>query len=179
MTASNGTYAMVAEFEAEDGVVSALRALRNEGFRHMEAFGPIPSPRIEEALGEKSRTVEVTALVCGVLGAAATYGMLYYSSVWAFPFVVGGKPFDSWPPFFVITFALGALSVVAAAFFAMLVMNRLPRLHHPVFDAGAYEGSARDRWLVAVLAEDGRYDAHALRGIFARFEPLTVEEVPS
>lgn len=172
-------FALVAEFAAEDGLVAALKALRGTGVERLEAYGPIPSERVDEALGAPSSTVPWTALICGLVGAAVAFGVQYASSVWDYPFLVGGKPYASWPPFLVITFAIGLLSAVLGCFAAMLVGNRLPRLHHPLFDLDAFTESSRDRWFVAVSGRDRRFDAEALRQTLAPLEPLSVREVES
>lgn len=172
-------HALVAEFEAEAGLVAALRAVRSAGYARVEAYGPVPSDRVDAALAPERAMIAPFALACGLTGAAVAYAVQYASSVWDYPFLVGGKPYDSWPPFLVITFAVGLLSTVVGAFTAMLAANRLPRLHHPIFDLDSFAGASRDRWFLAVAGDDPRFDAEALRRLLRPQGPLSVHEVPS
>jgi len=48
-------------------------------------------------------------------------------------YLISGKPYFSLPAFIPVTFELTILLSALAAFLGMLVLNRLPRFHHPVF----------------------------------------------
>lgn len=178
MAAPPPPYVMVAEFAAEDGLIAALRTLRDNGYRRLEAYGPVPSERLDEALGERGEAIPRVALACGLTGAALAYALQYFSSVLDYPFLVGGKPYHSWPPFLVVTFAVGLLSTVIGAFTAMLVANRLPRLHHPIFDVDAFAGASRDRWFLAVSGQGARFEGESLRLLLDRHGPVAIRELP-
>lgn len=173
-----GPPALLAEFASEDALVAAAEALRRRGIRRLAAYTPIPSPRADQVIGQVGRAVPMVALACGLTGAAATFGLQYLSSVPDYPFLVGGKPYFSWPPFLVVAFAIGLLSAVLGAFAAMLAGNRLPRLSHPVFDVEGIEGASRDRWFLAAAGDEGNFDEAALREAIGQPAPLSVAQVP-
>ncbi|QYU71208.1 DUF3341 domain-containing protein [Leptolyngbya sp. 15MV] len=56
------------------------------------------------------------------------------------------------------------LWAAAAALLGMLWLNRLPRLHHPVFAAPGFERAMEDRFFVCILfdPDDAAEDAEAL-----------------
>lgn len=179
MTTSPAVHGLIAEFAAEDALAAACRKVREAGYRRIDAFSPIPSEGLASALGETSRRVPRMALACGLAGAAIAYGLQYYSSVFHYPFLVGGKPFGAWPPFLLVTFAFGVLSTVVGAVVTMLVANRLPRFHHPLFDVQNFAAASRDRYFLAVEASDPAFEAAATRRLLESLRPLRVIEVPA
>lgn len=163
---------LIAAFPSEEKLHAALGELHGRRGIALDAYGPLPSERIAALLGATDRTVIHAALIGGLAAAGATYAMEYVSSVWLFSFLVGGKPFNSWPPFAVVSFAMGLLGAVLGAFGAMLAKNGLPRLHHPVFD---HLSCAGDEWFLTLHADE-EDDIPALREIIARQEPLSIRE---
>ena len=60
----------------------------------------------------------------------------------------------------------------------MLIANRLPRLHHPVFAADRFDLSADDRFFLAILA-DAAFDRDAAGKALAALHPRAIIEVPA
>ncbi|HEU0155974.1 MAG TPA: DUF3341 domain-containing protein, partial [Stellaceae bacterium] len=96
-----------------------------------------------------------------------------------FPINVGGRPYNSWPAFVVSAFEFTVLCAVAAGFFGLLLACRLPRLHHPLFAAAAFEAASRDRFILYVGARDPCFEPREVRGIFERQGADRVEDVPA
>jgi len=70
------------------------------------------------------------------MGLKKSHLLEYIPTSFLFPLIVRGKPVDFFtvPAFFPIMFELTILFAGFTAFFGVFVMNRLPRLHHPLFD---------------------------------------------
>ena len=92
-------------------------------------------------------------------GAATGYLLQWYCAVIGFPLNVGGRPMHSPPSFVPITFELTILFGAFGAFFGLLALLGLPRLHHPVFEAPGFVRASVDRYWIAVPTED--VSAHA------------------
>lgn len=150
---------VIGRFDHAAELIAATRAATARGFRHMEAYAPFPVPGLEEALGFHERLIPPIALVAGILAAIAAFGMQWYAGVYAYPFVVGGKPLFSWPAFMLVTTAMCILAAVLAAFLAMLAGNRLPQPWHPAFDWPEFDRASGDGFFL--LIADG--DAEAAR----------------
>ncbi len=80
-----------------------------------------------------------------------------------YPLIVHGKPYD-WktvPAFFPIMFELTVLFSAFAAFFAVLIMNGLPRSNHPIFNWDRF--SSRDQRRIFPRDRSARSAVHRSR----------------
>ena len=169
---------LAACFDSPKALATAARKARERGYRRLEAYAPFPVEAAEAALGIRDARVPAIALAGGVTGALVAYGLQWYSSVISYPFIAGGKPFHAWPPFLVVTFAVGILSAVLAAAISMLLLNGFPRPHHPAFDIEGFGRASADRFFLCISADDRRFDAADTRAFLEDLDPLSVTEVP-
>ncbi len=151
---------VIGRFDDPQALLAAVRAAREAGFRRLEAHAPFPLEGLDEALGFHERRIPVIALIAGAIGAAFGFCLQYYSAL-EYPFVVGGKPLNSWPAFVLVTVAVCILSAVLAAFIAMLVGNRLPQPYHPAFDWPAFDRASSDSFFL-LIEGDPTADAREL-----------------
>jgi hypothetical protein len=121
--------------------------------------------------------VPVFALLGGILGAGSAYFMLWYSAVIDYPWNIGSRPLHSWPSFIPITFELGVLGAATFIFFSVFALSRLPRLHHPLFDADGFDHASYDRFFLCIEADDPRYDTDTTRRFLESLGPLSISEV--
>lgn len=170
-------HALLAEFASPAELLEAARALRGRGYRRLDAFTPFPVAGLAEVLGARSRAVPVAMLVGGVSGAVAGFAMQAWISL-DFPLRIGGRPLIAVPAFMLIVFELMVLGAVLAGIAAMLAGNRLPRLHHPVFDAARFDLSADDRFFLAILAGED-FDRDREGKALAALRPRAIVEVPA
>jgi hypothetical protein len=70
------------------------------------------------------------------------------------------------------------LFAVSACVGAMLWLNGLPRLHHPVFGVETFHLASSDKFFLAILANDPKFDVKATRRFLQRLRPLRVDEAP-
>jgi hypothetical protein len=61
------------------------------------------------------------------------------------------------PAFFPIMFELTVLFGAFAAFFAVLIMNGLPRPHHPIFNWERFGRVTNDGFFLVIEARDPRF----------------------
>lgn len=172
-------YGVLGRFEHAQTLIEGIQALRQAGYRHLEAFTPYPVEGVSQALGERSRWLTVAALIGALLTAAATYWMVWYSAVIDYPYVVGGKPLHSWPPFLLLAFVLAILAAVLVALLGMLMGNRLPRLYHPVFNVASFSRASDDGFFVLVGLEETPEDVEPLRQRLADLHALDIQLVPA
>jgi hypothetical protein len=169
-------YALVAEFGAPAELLAAAKAMRAKGFDHLEAFSPFPVEGLARVLGFSERTVQVATLIGGMVGAVGGFAMQVATNL-DFPLWIGGRPLVAVPAFMLITFELLVLGAVGACIGSMLVANRLPRFHHPIFGAEGFTVGDPRRFFLAVLTDEDFDRAKAGRAL-AGLEPKAIIEVP-
>ena len=81
------------------------------------------------------------------------------------------------PAFAVGTFEFMLLVAIAAGFFGMLALSRLPKLYHPIFESTSFSRASRDRFIICVEATDIHFDPAALRNVFEQLGAERIEEV--
>ena len=164
---------LLGEFAKPDAMLAAAKALRREGWQ-VEVHSPFPIDGMREALDFRERTVPHAFLIGGIVGALSGFGLQVYTNL-AYPLDVGGRPLVAVPAFMLVTFELMVLFSVIAGIGAMFVGNRLPRLHHPLFDAKRFGLASDDRFFISVSLVDCDEDA-AHRALAAHL-PASIEHV--
>jgi hypothetical protein len=165
-------------FDTAEAVKNAAARLRQQGYRAFEAYTPYPVEGLDRIIHPRSqRLLPGLMFAAAVLGAAWAYWIQYWDEALNYPLNVGGRPYNSWPAFIVSTFEFMLLVAIAAGFFGMLAVSRLPRLYHPVFEASAFARASRDRFVVCIEATDPRFDASLVRREFEELGAEQIEEV--
>jgi hypothetical protein len=169
-------YAVVAEFDRPEALLAAVKRARSDGFGKLEAFSPFPVDGLAEALGFQERSIAPIMLAGGVVGALVGFGLQAATSL-DFPLNVGGRPLVPFQAFALVTFELMVLGAVCAGILSMLVLNRLPRLHHPLFEIPDFHFASSDKFFLAVLPDaDTAFDAAAVRRFLKSLEPIRVAD---
>lgn len=131
-------YGLLLVLSGPEELLTAARAARSAGLDPIDAFSPYPIEDLTEALGFPPSKITWIMLICGICGALITFGTITFSAVWHYPFNVGGRPTFSWPAFVPETFEMMVLSAALGGVFALAILSRLPRPHHPVFNDPRY-----------------------------------------
>ncbi len=169
---------VIAEFDSHAALVAALRAAREADWRRMDAFAPHPVPEAAALLGARAAPVAWIAIGAGLFGAVLAYGTQWWLSVHDYPINVGGRPLHAWPAFLPATTIVAILWSAAASLIGMLVLNRLPRLSHPVFAAPGFLRASEDRFFLLISAEDPRFGAEAATRFLHAAGARRVVELP-
>ncbi|APD09475.1 MULTISPECIES: DUF3341 domain-containing protein [Thermus] len=167
-------YGYMAYFDTPEALLSALRALKREGYRRLEALTPNPVEGIEEVLGGDGR-IPWVAFFLGVLGAGLGLFLQVYTTL-DYPHNAGGKPLLGWPAFIPVTFELTILTITVGIFLYLLYINGLPLAAHPAVRARDYLEVLLDRYGVFLYATDPRFDPEATKALLQALG-AEVEEV--
>lgn len=169
---------MLAEFRDVEALCDAARAARGHGYTRAEAYAPFPVEGLADILGMRRRWIAPAALAGGLLGGAGVYAMQWYAAVVDYPLNVGGRPLHSWPAFIPSAFETMLLGAACGAALAMLWLNGLPQLYHPLFEVEEFELASRNRFYLYLPARDPVFAVHAARALLVELDPLFVCEVP-
>jgi len=171
-------YGLLAEFRTADALLHAARAAREAGYDLVEAYAPFPVEGLADAVGMPRNAVAPATLIGGIVGGIAIYFLQWYTAVIDYPINSGGRPLHSWPAFIPATFECTVLGAALAAFFGYLILNGLPRLHHPIFNAADFDLATRNRFFLCIESADPRFDHAETRRFLEALDPLRVSEVP-
>src|SRR5580698_7852923 len=127
-------HGLMAEFDQPEPLLDAARHAREEGYRHMDAYSPMPVEGLADAIGFRRTSIERFVLIAGILGATGGFSLCWWMTVIAYPHIVAGRPLNSWPAYVAITFESMVLIACLTAVVSMLVLNGLPQPYHPVFN---------------------------------------------
>jgi hypothetical protein len=167
-------FGLIAEFDRPERLVEAVREVRAARFRAIDTYSPFPIEEVTEILDLRDRRIPILVATGAIFGAAIGFGMQVYANL-AFPIDIGNRPVVAVPAFWLITFELAVLFAVLLTIFGMLVLNRLPRLHHPVFDIGAFGLASMDKFFLVIFSNDRRFDLEATRDFLTSLNPRRVD----
>jgi hypothetical protein len=111
-----------------------------------------------------------------VFGAAVGFFMQVYVNL-DFPLNSGGRDVIAVPAFLVVTFELTILFSALFLLVGMLWLNRLPRLHHPLFDVERFHLASRDRFFLRLSKADPAFKRPEAESFLRTLGPVSVSEV--
>ncbi|MGI9086650.1 MAG: DUF3341 domain-containing protein [Chthoniobacterales bacterium] len=150
---------MGAEYPSAAALYEAAKRVRDAGFKRWDVHSPFPIHGMDAAMGLGKSWLSAVVLCGGITGLLTACVLEFGPSTFIYPLVVHGKPFD-WrtvPAFFPIMFELTILFSAFAAFFAVLIMNGLPRWYHPVFNWDRFSRATNDGFFLVIEARDPRF----------------------
>lgn len=162
---------ILALYEREEELRCALHRMRKAGMVPLETY--TPSPLTGES---ETSSIPLIILIAGIIGVAASLGLQAYSSVFAYPFNIGGRPRFSWISFVPTIFENAVLIAMLAGFAAYMIINGLPRLYDPVDEARIMRTASSDGWVLALRSSEPGMVQQA-RDILKGTSPLRIEEL--
>ena len=133
-------------FDDEGKFISSIRSLQEQKFKIFDVFTPYPVHEVFHLLKRKSK-LPTAAYFFGLFGLIATLAFLYYTSVIDWPLVYGGKPFNSFPSFIVVTIIVTIFTVTIASLALFSARSKLfPGRDNTIFDMRATD----DKFVIVV-----------------------------
>ncbi len=169
---------LLAEYETPEALMAAAEKVRDGGYKRWDTHTPFPVHGIDEAMGIKNTILPWIVLGAGAAGTVTALVLQYWTNAVAYPFLISGKPLFSWVPAFPVTFELTVLFAGVTTLFAMLGLNRLPRLHNPLFNVKRFARATQDRFFLAIDSQDPLFNDSSAKALLAGTGASAVEEVP-
>jgi hypothetical protein len=136
-------------FDDEEKFISSIKSLQEHNLSIHDVFTPYPVHEVFHLLKRRSR-LPTAAYFFGLFGIIATLGFLYYTSVVNWPIVYGGKPFNSFPSFIVVTIVVTIFTVTILSLALFSARSKLfPGRDNTIFDIRATD----DKFVIVVETE--------------------------
>jgi len=152
-------FGLAAEFDTASELYHAAEQIRDAGFKKFDVFSPFPIHGMDDAMGLKRSLLGKLIFFGGLTGFLTGVGLTFIPSSIIYPLIVMGKPTNLYtvPAFFPIMFELTILFSAFTAVFGMLIMNGLPRLHHPMFNWERFKKVSDDKFFCVIEARDPKF----------------------
>jgi hypothetical protein len=143
-------------------VVEACHRLRERRFRRLETYGPYAVPELDDALGIQRTMLRWVVLALGLSGVAIAYFVLWWTNAIDYPYLVGGRPFNSVPADVPIMFETGVLFAGVAGFVGAFLASGMPRLYTPVIDVPGFDRTSVDRFWIVIPFTDPAWSSEVV-----------------
>jgi len=151
---------VLAEFKDPGALLHAAEKVRDEGYKKFDCHSPFPIHGMDDAMGEKRSPLGYIVAVVAITMATAMLLFQGWTSAIDYPLVLSGKPFFSYQAYGVASWAVMVLSSAIVALLGMLVLNKMPMLHHPLFYSENFCKKANDDgFFVSIEADDEKFDS--------------------
>jgi hypothetical protein len=164
---------LIAVFDDEFGLVKAVEEIRGKDLQIEEVYTPYPIHEVIHAMGTKSK-LQIFAYFYGLFGAIAVLAFLYWTSVIDWPINYGGKPFNSFPSFIIITIVLTIFIVTISSLATFSGRAKLwPGKQHKSYEPRATD----DQFVIVINKEDAAPDALVtIKGIVKEYGAVEIRE---
>jgi hypothetical protein len=153
------TYGVLARFDSPTSLLKAAEKLRDAGYKKFDCHSPFPIHGMDDAMGLRRSPLGWIVGLLALIGGSGLLALQWWTSSVDYPLVISGKPFFSFQAYVPVTFAGAVLLGAFAATFGMLMLNRLPRLFHPVFYSNRFN-AGDDGFFVSIESDDSLFDAN-------------------
>ena len=160
-------------------VFHAAEKVRDAGFTSWDVHSPFPIHGLDDAMGLPRSILPRFVFVGGMTGTVTAFCLEYITQVIIYPTVVQAKPANIFtiPAFFPVMFELTILLAAFTSLFGCLVMMKLPRLNHPLFNSRNFTRFSDDRFFICIEARDPKFSSEKTKAFLADLGGQNVELV--
>ena len=171
-------YGLMAVFETPADAMHAAEQVRDAGYSKWDVHTPYPVHGLDAAMGLPNSPVGWFTFIGGATGYTTGMIMIWWMNAYDYKIVIGGKPMFS--PFyaFPVSYELTILFASFGSLIGMLLLNRLPRLHHPLLKNRRFcQGASHDKFIVVIETADPKFNADETRKLPASAGSKHIEMV--
>jgi hypothetical protein len=172
---NTSSWGIVAEFDSPAAILQAAEKATAQGYTRVDAHTPFPVHGIDKALRQRESGLGWLVVGGGFTGICLAQLMMWWTNGYDYPIWVSGKEPYAWPSTIPITFECMVLLSGLCAVFGMFALNRLPRLHHPIFQHSTIHRASDDRFFLSIEATDAKFDRTQTKAFLERLGGKHVE----
>lgn len=171
-------YGLMAVFDTPADAMHAAEQVRDAGYSKWDVHTPFPVHGMDAAMGLPNSKVGWFTFLGGATGYTSGMVMIWWMNAYDYPIVIGGKPMMS--PFFSfpVSYELTILLASFGSLIGMFLLNRLPRLHHPLLKNRKFcQGATHDKFILVIETADPKFNADETRRLLASAGSKHIEMV--
>lgn len=171
-------YGLLAVFDTPADAMHAAEQVRDAGYSKWDVHTPYPVHGMDAAMGLSNSKVGWFTFVGGVTGYTTGMLMIWWMNAFDYKIVIGGKPMFS--PFysFPVSYELTILFASFGSLIGMFLLNRLPRLHHPLLKNRKFcAGATHDKFILVIETADPKFNDQETRRLLASAGSKHIEMV--
>ena len=111
-------------FDDEESLVEAFDKVKEKGVLPTEVYTPYTVHEILEGMKDKTRITHA-AFFYGLFATVGVLGFLTYAAAISWPLNYGGKPFNAFPSFIIVTIVAVILSITLLTLFTFSVSAKI------------------------------------------------------
>lgn len=152
-------------FDDEATLVDAFEKIKAKGILPVEVYTPYPIHEILKGMGKKTRITHA-AFFYGLFGAFGILGFLTYAAVINWPLHYGGKPFNAFPSFIVVTIVATILTITLLTLFTFSVRAKVfPGKEPEIF----HEHATNDKFVIVLDKESLGQNEETIHSIIKEY----------
>ncbi|MDA7605708.1 DUF3341 domain-containing protein, partial [Verrucomicrobiales bacterium] len=128
-------------------------------FKDWDVHSPFPIHGLDGAMGLKKSSLSWFVFIGGATGTLTAFLLQFVTQVLIYPTFVQDKPANigTLPAFFPVMFELTVLFSAFTALFGSMILNRLPRWNHPLFESEQFGRFSDDAFFLCIEARDPQF----------------------
>ncbi len=171
-------YGLLAVFDTPADAMHAAEKVRDAGYSKWDVHTPYPVHGLDAAMGLPNSKVGWFTFCGGATGYTTGMIMIWWMNAYDYKIVIGGKPMFS--PFFSfpVSYELTILFASFGSLIGMFLLNRLPRLHHPLLKNRKFcSGATHDKFILVIETADPKFNDQETRKLLASAGSKHIEMV--
>lgn len=154
---------LLVRFDDSHSLLRGAEKLRDAGYKKFDCHSPFPIHGMDKAMGLSRSRLGFLVAFFALIGFSGAVLLQWWTHSVDYPTIISGKPHFAYPAYLPVTFALSVLLSAFAATLGMLILNGLPKYHHPLFDSPNFRRVTDDGFFISVGSSDPKFDPESTR----------------
>ncbi|MBI5726369.1 MAG: DUF3341 domain-containing protein [Ignavibacteriales bacterium] len=178
MNRSTKIFGVTALFHTPDAIIHAAQAATGAGYKKFDVHTPYPVHGMDKAMKLPPSKLGFFTLGFGLTGTALALLLMYYTMVFDYPMVFGGKPYFSLPAFIPVTFELTVLLATLATVIGMVTFYfKFPDNANSLHDTAYMKSVSVDKFGVCIEAADEKFSEESAIAFFKALSADKIETI--
>ena len=170
-------------YDNEHSLLNTVKEVRSKGIDVFDCFTPFPVHHLDEEMGIRRTYLSIAAFLCGFTGFCLGLLLIFYTMIFDWPMIIGGKPSDyhMLPSMVPVVFECTVICTAYGMGILFFARNKMGHGVRPdildirqtddrlliAFDADGLEGDNKEI-VKSVMKNNGVLEIHNYKGEYAK-----------